>query len=90
MAKTNKITLEDLAGMVAQGFQRVEERFVQIDARLNNHEVLLSALIDDMRIVKDDIKDIKEDLKSTVHTVAIHVREIAKIQSHNLKDGNNH
>jgi hypothetical protein len=34
--KLKNITLDDLAGMVATGFERVDEKFEEIENRINN------------------------------------------------------
>ncbi|MFA6392614.1 MAG: hypothetical protein WCW54_00810 [Candidatus Paceibacterota bacterium] len=55
VTKNKKITIDDLAIMVAKGFTKVDERFDKVENELNG--------------VKKDISEVKENLRTTRNDV---------------------
>ena len=53
--KTKKVTTEDLAIMVAQGFNRVDKRFDKVGKDISGFKK-------DVEELKEDIKDVHKDI----------------------------
>jgi archaellum component FlaC len=53
--KIKKVTIDDLAVMVAEGFERVDKRFNGVDKRFDKIE-------EDVFGLKEDVKDIRRDI----------------------------
>lgn len=60
--KNKKITIDDLAIMVAKGFSKVDERFDKVDERFEKVEK-------DIKEMKYDLNEVKENLQATRNDV---------------------
>jgi septation ring formation regulator EzrA len=62
MAKKN-ITLDDLAMMVAKGFEDMEGRFDRVDKRFDRIEARMDVAEKDIKEVKGDVKHLRTEAK---------------------------
>lgn len=61
-ANVKKITLEDLARMVANGFRGVDERFDRVETRLGHVETKLDGVETRLNSVEENVLSLKQDL----------------------------
>jgi peptidoglycan hydrolase CwlO-like protein len=61
-AKNTKITIDDLAIMVAKGFTKIDERFDKVDERFDKIDERLN-------IAEKDINEVKENIRTTRNDV---------------------
>lgn len=57
-----KITLEDLAGMVARGFEGVDKRFDEVDLRLDRVESRLTIVESRLDTIEGSVEDLKKEV----------------------------
>ncbi|MEK7175721.1 MAG: hypothetical protein AAB693_02895 [Patescibacteria group bacterium] len=62
--KTKKVSIEDLAIMTANGFNRIDKRFDSIDQRFDKIEGDIDVMKEDISVMKDDIEILKEDVET--------------------------
>jgi hypothetical protein len=80
--KSKKITLDDLAGMVKQGFDNVDERFDKIDGRLDKIDGRLDKVEGRLDKVDGKLDKIEKDL----FVVQCDVKELKIGQANHTKE----
>lgn len=80
--KTREVTNEDLAIMVAKGFESVEKRFGVVENKISNLELKLTTDIHDFRT---DFKSFKKDTNKSIEKIEEDVADLADTDMHHDK-----
>ena len=83
MAKTKKITIDDLAIMVQKGFENTatKEQFVALEERMGNMEIKMGGMETKMGGMEKDVKDIKFKLSDIASDVSKLDRRVDFVES---------
>ncbi len=73
------VTLDALAGMVADGFAKVGGRFDSVDGRLDRIEQILATMAATLVAVQEELRDLREVV------ITNHERRISKLEETMLK-----
>lgn len=60
-----KMTIDDLAIMVASGFQGVDSRLDKVDSRLDKVDSRLDKVESRLGVLEEEVKDLSQNVKST-------------------------
>jgi len=74
--KTEVITMDVLARMVAKGFSAVDKRLDGVDKRLENHDKIFQVILKEMQGYNKEAKEHRMTMSSLNHSDITHELEI--------------